>query len=118
MLVDDLPDPYGPGHDLLTEWGRWNRDDREGRTSWAVKERIDPGTYGEPPERVIWLDKLLAQHKMKFRQDWSVIAQYYLDDRTVWEIAKRKDWAESRVRVKLLGICGMIDREWQDRGLT
>lgn len=115
-----LPPLEGLGHELLLEWGRWYRDDREGRASWAAKPRVDPGFYGTPPERARFVDKLIAKHKLKYRDDWRVVARYYLDDLAEWQIALQMrnpdgtKWAEGRVRTLLLVVCGMVEREYRD----
>ena len=113
-MTETLPDPYGKGHDMLVEWGIWTRDDREGGASWSVKPRLDKCTKGEPPDSVVWLDKLIAKHKLRSHNDWRVLAQYYMDDRAIWEVAKRMKWADDRVRGLLLAFCGLVEREWED----
>lgn len=106
----------GLGHDLLLEWGQWNRDDRDGRASWSAKPRVDPGHHGTPPERVEFVDKLIARHRLNYHDHWRVIAQYYLDDRETWEISRRmgRAWPERRVRTVLLAMCGLVEREYRD----
>lgn len=113
VMVEQL-EPEGLGHELLEEWGQWMRDDRAGRESWAVKPRIAAGYHGDPPDRVNFVDRLIAVHRLKYRDDWRVIAQFYLDDRRPWEIAGRMRCAEGRVRAVLLHMCGMVEREYRD----
>ena len=104
----------GLGHDLLTEWGLWCRNDSGGRQSWHVKPRIDIGYHGDPPDRVNWLDKLIAQHKLKYHSDWSIISRFYLNDLQIWQIAKSMRCPESRVETTLMRMAGLVEREYND----
>jgi len=108
----------GLGYDLLTEWGNWMRNDSENRASWSVKPRVDRGYHGDPPDRVMWLDKHIAKHKLEYRSDWSVISRYFLSDLQIWQIAKGLRWPEGRVQAVLARMCGMVERDYLLRDLT
>ncbi len=120
MVADDVArtlEPEGLGHDLLTEWGLWMRDNREGRESWAVRPRVDRGYHGDPPERVRFVDKLIARHRLRHHEQWSVVSRFYLSDYEPWQISRelgRRHWPEARIRTILLAVCGMIEREYRD----
>lgn len=106
----------GLGNDLLTEWGQWMRNDGDGRQSWSVKPRLDPGCHGTPPERVLFVDKLIARHRLKYHGQWSVVSRYYLSDLSVLQIAlgMGREWPEARVKTVILAVCGMVEREYND----
>lgn len=117
-VTDQINEPSGLGHELMVEWGRWFRDDKDGRESWSAKPRIDHGYHGDPPESARFVDKLIAKHRLQFWNDWRVVAQYYLDDRSQWEIASRLGWSRARVSAILMMMCGMVEREYRDwRGM-
>ena len=105
-------EPQGFGHELLTEWGQWFRDDGDGRASWAVKPRVDRGFHGEPPDRVRFVDKVIAHHKISHKAHWSVISRYYLSDLSEWQIAKGMGWDRTRVNTVLLTVCGLVESRW------
>lgn len=90
------------------------RDDSEGRQSWAVRPRIDHGYHGDPPDTVRFVDKLIARHRLKFHDHWSVISRYYLSDLETWQIGRGMKWPEIRVQTVLIAMCGLVEREWLD----
>ena len=114
MVAVMVMEPDGLGHNLLTEWGLYMRDPGEGRHSWAVKPRLDPGYHGDPPDRVRLVDKIIARHKLSHHSDWSVISRFYLSDLAMWQIARGLRWSESRVNTVILTVCGMVEREYLD----
>ena len=106
--------PEGLGHDLLLEWAPWMREDRDGKASWSVKQRLDPSYHGDPPDRVMLVDKIVARHRLENPSYWRVTAAYYLGEKAPWQIAKDMRWPESRVLTNLLSFCGLVEREYRD----
>lgn len=107
-------EPSGLGHDLLLDWAPWVRDDRDDRTSWNVKPRVSKGYQGDMPRNVQIVDKIVARQRLQNHTDWRVVARYYLDQQEVWQVARDLRWAENRVRVRLLAVCGLVEREFRD----
>lgn len=110
--VMELTEPEGLGAELLIEWGQIMRDDPEHRYSWSVKPRLDRAYHGDPPERVRFVDRLIAQHRLTHHDHWSVVARRYLSDLAVWQIAKGMKWSEGRVLAVLHHVSGLVEREF------
>lgn len=113
-VMTEILEPEGLGHDLLTEWAPWVRDDNEGRASWAVKPRIQAGYHGDMPRRLQLVDKIVARHRLENRQHWRVVARFYLGGRAIWEIARELDWSDDRVATTLIVFCSLVEREFRD----
>ena len=121
MSEVELLEPSGLGHDLLTEWAAWARDDRDGRSSWSVKPRIAHGYHGDPPDRWFVVNRIVSRllHGEKaFRE---VVKPYYLGGPTansngysIAEIARMVKRSEQGVLVTLLHVCGIVEREYRD----
>ena len=107
-------EPQGLGHDLLTEWAPWYRDDREGGHSWHVKPRVDPGFHGTPPERVFKVERIVARIKIDHHRYYSVISRYYLDELLPHQIAPHLGYTEGWVRTMLLAACGLVEMRFRD----
>lgn len=116
-VADDVErtlEPHGLGHELLLEWAPWVRDSRDDRNRWSVKPRIGKGYDGDMPERVQIVDKIVARQKLRNHSDWAVVSRYYLGNYDIPFVARDLGWAENRVRVRLLAVCGLVEREYRD----
>jgi hypothetical protein len=99
----------GLGHDLLTEWAPWMREDRESGASWHLKPRIDPGYHGDPPNRVLRVDKIVARIRLEHPAYYRVIARYYLDELQLWQMTEVMQHTEGWLRTMLLAACGLVE---------
>lgn len=106
-------EPRGLGHDLLTEWAPWVREDREGRHSWHVKPRVDRGYHGMPPDRVLKVDKIVARIRLEYPTYYRVIARYYLDELLPWQMADTLKATEGWIRAMLLAACGLVEMRYR-----
>ena len=106
-------EPEGLGHDLLTEWAPWMREDGEGKHSWHITERVDRGYHGDPPDRVVRVDKIVARIKLEQPAYYRVIARYYLDDLLPWQMCQTLQATEGWVRTMLLAACGLVELRYK-----
>lgn len=114
---NDLLIPQGLGHDLLTTWAPWARDDRDERHSWAVKPRVMRGYWGNPPDEYWIVDKIVAPHRRDGKPHWRLVARWYLGEKSAHQISMelgRKDWPEKRVLMNLVIFCSLVEREYLD----
>jgi len=107
-------EPSGLGHDLLREWAPWAREDREGGQSWSVKPRVDHGYHGDPPERVMIVDRIVARMRIEHPAYYRVVARYYLDELQPWQMIQTLKQTEGWIRTMLLAACGLVERRYQD----
>jgi hypothetical protein len=107
-------EPQGLGHDLLTEWAPWYREDREGGHSWHVQERVDRGYHGDPPERVHRVEKIVAKLKLTHHNYYRVIARYYLDQLLPHQIAPNLGITEGWCRSMLLAAGGLVEIRYKE----
>jgi hypothetical protein len=108
-------EPEGLGHDLLTEWAPWQREDGESGASWSVKPRIDRGYHGDPPDRVMVVDKIVARIRMDHHNYYRVISRYYLDELAPWQMVQTLNATEGWVRTMLLAACGLVELRYTGR---
>jgi hypothetical protein len=109
-----LLEPAGVGHELLTEWAPWYREDREGKHSWHVKPRVDRGYHGDPPERVFRVERIVARIKVDHHRYYSVIARYYLDQLLPHQIAPALHITEGWCRSMILASCGLVELRYRE----
>jgi hypothetical protein len=114
MIERELLEPSGLGHDLLSEWGAWHKDDGEGWASWSVKPRIDPGYHGTPPNRVLLVERILAPIKLREPRRYKIIEHRYRRDYPVWLLAREVGATEADVSNTLWHACGIVEREFGD----
>lgn len=110
-------EPNGLGHDLLTEWAPWARDDKDGeKASWSVKPRVDPGYHGDPPNTFFVVDKIVAPHRRDKSVHWKTVSAYYLGERAPWEIAGLLGprWSERDVLSNIVAFGALVEREFRD----
>lgn len=107
-------EPHGLGHDLLATWAPWVRDSDGNRNRWSVKPRIGRGYDGDMPREVQIVDKIVARQKLRSHDDWAVVSRYYLSQYDIPFVARDLGWHENRVRVRLLAVCGLVEREYRD----
>ena len=107
-------EPQGPGHDLLLEWAPWYREDRESGHSWHVKPRVDRGYHGDPPERIVRVERIVARMKLTHKPYYSVVTRYYLDELQPWQIVATMGNTEGWVRTMLLAACGLVEMRYRD----
>ena len=107
-------EPQGLGHDLLSEWAPWMREDGEKGKAWHIKPRIDPGYHGDPPNRVNVVDKIVARIRLEHPPYYRVIARYYLDELQPWQMVEVLDHTEGWVRTMLLAACGLVELRYDE----
>ena len=107
-------EPSGLGHELLSEWCGWYRDDREGRHRWHVTPRVDRGYHGDPPERVFRVERIVARIKIDHHRYYSVIARYYLDQLLPHQIAPKLYITEGWCRSMILAACGLVEIRYRE----
>lgn len=107
-------EPEGLGHDLLCEWAPWMRDDHEG-PSWgqSVGPRAVKGYHGDPPERVRFVDKIVARMRGEQPPYYRVVKKYYLGDKLFWQIAREEGTTEGWCRTMLIAACGLVEMKWK-----
>ena len=104
----------GLGHDLLTAWAPWARDDSDDRHSWSVKPRVARGYHGDPPPEFFVVDKIVAPHRRDRSAYWQVVARYYLAEASPHFIARELGWSEQRVMMNLAAFAELVGREFTD----
>jgi len=116
MTLSPELEPSGLGHDLLLEWAPWAENDRDERHSWAVKPRIDRGYHGTPPDNYWVVDRILAPHHREKSITWRLVVRWYVDKKSYDQITLDlgPNWPEKRIRLSLVQICAMIEREFLD----
>lgn len=106
--------PHGFGHELLTEWAPFARDDNEGRASWGSEERTSPGHHGTPPDRWYVVNRIVSRLLAAEREYKDVVKPYYLGERPAWEIARSLGRTEIGVLATLWHVCSLVEREYSD----
>jgi hypothetical protein len=116
MRADTELEPSGLGHDLLLEWAPWAENDRDERHSWAVKPRVDRGHHGTPPDAYWVVDRILAPHHRDKSITWRLVVRWYVDKKSYQQITLDlgQSWPEKRIRLSLVQIATMVEREYLD----
>lgn len=114
MIELELLEPSGLGHDLLSEWATFSRDDGDGRASWSVKPRVDHAYHGDPPDRWYVVNRIVSRLLIRESVFRSVVKRYYLAELRPWEIAEITGRSERDVLTILLHVAGLVEREYRD----
>ena len=112
-VLRDL-EPEGLGHELLREWAPWAREDAEGGASWAIKPRVERGYHGDPPDRVMLVDKIVARMRAEHHSYYRVIARYYLDGLLPWQMETELRQTPGWIRTMLLAGCGLVELRYKE----
>lgn len=107
-------EPTGYGHELLTEWAEWTRGGLGGgHHEWSVRERLDR-ERDTIPDRILEIDRLVAQFCREHPHYRKIVSSYYLDGRlTYWEIGGRWGYTPGFVRLCVQAACDWVDREFE-----
>ena len=114
IAMAERREPEGYGNELLQEWGAWNKDDGEGRSSWSVKPRIDPCTAGVPPGKINLVDKILAPIKRDHRRTYAMVDHFYRREKSLWQVALEVSRSENEVLDTLQRVAWLVEREISD----
>ena len=114
-MTNTTKQPQGDGHALLEEWALWSRGGYPtGRSTWSVKERLDPPRDQEPPERVILIDRIVARLGVNHPQYRRILKRFYLDTLSVWEIAGTLQYTPGFVALSLQAACDWVARNYEE----
>lgn len=101
----------GPGHKLLQEWAEWTRGGQPGEHhQWCVQERIDPTHPGQPPERVMRVERILSEVFRSWPQYRRMVKRFYLDGLAVWDIAQKLKYTAGFVRMSIQAVADLVER--------
>ena len=113
-MTEKMSEPKGLGNDLLIEYAHYARDDREGRASWSVKPRVDPGYHGDPPDSWYVVNRIVAQHKAENKDFWNVVSRWYLGEKPVWLIQREINKPDWWIYSTLTWATNLVEREYLD----
>lgn len=117
--MGEIPEPSGLGHELLTEWGIYAENDRDGRESWSVKPRVDPGYHGDPPDRWYVVNRIVSQRaridgRKGYTDFYRLVSRFYLGSKSYSMIQKDLNKPEWWVKSMLVWACETTKREFVD----
>lgn len=114
-MTPDL-EPSGLGHDLLTSWAPWVREDKDPSLRWTCGPRVVRGYHGDWPLEVQITDKILAPLRRDKSVYWTMAAHWYIGEKTFTQITRDlgPQWPEKRIRLNLVCLCELVSREYLD----
>ena len=104
--------PEGRGHELLQTWALYRRDGdrigapRVGGGGWS--EPLDKAMDCEPPWVLLVDDALAVIYRAHMVYE-KMVKIFYLDNRSIWEVAEKCQRTNGFVSLSLRGICGHVE---------
>lgn len=108
-------EPFGKGHELLTEWALWCRGGSPTRSNeWSVKERLDPPHDQDPPDSVILTDRIVAGVGVQYPDYRRIVKRYYLNAESYWQVAGELRLTVGFVRLSVQAVCDLVARRHEN----